>query len=116
MNDGGLLTIYQIENVADKGKMPTEKLVKVADGYYEELRVGVTRLYAALGANRVIDMLLRVFNTDVIENGMVVIPEDGNQYQVDAIQKNIGFDSVDITLKRVDDLYEIFSDNVTTSV
>lgn len=116
MNECGLLTIYQIENVAQKGRMPSEKLVKVVDGYYQELRVGVTRLYAALGANRNIDALLRVFNTDVIVNGMVVIPEDGMQYQVEAIQKNIGQDSVDITLRRVDELYEIFSLDTTDNL
>lgn len=111
MNECGLLTIYQIENIALKGRMPSEQLVEVESAYYQELRVGVTRLYAALGANRQIDALLRVFNTDVVVNGMVVIPEDDYQYQVEAIQKNIGQDSIDITLKRVDEYYEIFSDN-----
>lgn len=116
MNECGKLTIYKLENIASAGLMPSEKLVKLVDAYYDELRVGVTRMYAALGANRSIDDLLRVYNTDVLENGYVVIPEDGKQYQVDFIQKNIGKDSVDITLSRVDDLYDIYNEQTENIV
>lgn len=109
MDEQGLLTIYSLENVAPKGLKPSMKLVEVAQAYYSERQVGVTRMYAALGANHRIDALLRCYNTE-IENGMVVIPEDGNQYQVDAIQKVIGKDAIDITLIKVDSLYEIYTE------
>lgn len=115
MNEQGLLSIYSLENVAPKGSKPIQKLVLKATAYYDEQRVGVTRLYAALGANRRIDALLRAYNTDIIEGGMVVIPEDSKQYQVDAVQKVIGKDALDITLVRVEKLYEIYS-NPTTDV
>lgn len=109
MDEQGLLTIYSLENIAPKGLKPSMKLVEVAKAYYLERLVGVTRMYAALGANHRIDALLRCYNTD-IENGMVVIPNDGDQYQVDAIQKVIGKDAIDITLIKVDSLYEIYTE------
>lgn len=109
MDEQGLCKIYSLENTAAKGLKPVMKLVQKATAYYEERQVGVTRLYAALGANRRIDTLLRCFNTDVIVDGMVVIPQDGYQYQVDAVQKVIGKDAVDITLVRVEKLYEIYT-------
>lgn len=109
MDEQGLLTIYSVENTASKGLKPVMKLVEQTTAYYEERQVGVTRMYAALGANRRIDALLRCFNTDIVE-GMVVIPNDGYQYQVDAIQKVIGKDAIDITLVRVEKLYEIYTE------
>lgn len=111
MDEQGLLTIYSLENIAQNGRKPSMQLVEVCTAYYNERQVGVTRLYAALGANRRIDALLRVFNTDIVE-GYVVIPEDGEQYQVDAIQKVIGKDAIDITLVKLEKLYEIYTEPV----
>lgn len=110
MDEQGILTIYALENTAAKGLKPSLKLVEKATAYYSERQVGVTRLYAALGANRRIDSLLRCYNTDILIDGMIVIPTDGRQYQVDAIQKVVGKDAVDINLTRVDKLYEIYSE------
>lgn len=109
MDEQGLLTIYSVENTASKGLKPVMQLVEQTTAYYEERQVGVTRMYAALGANRRIDALLRCFNTDIVE-GMVVIPNDDYQYQVDSIQKVIGKDAIDITLVRVEKLYEIYTE------
>lgn len=107
MDEQGLLTYYSLENISPKGTKPIQKLVELGDCYYSERQVGVTRLYAAKAANRRVDGLVRCYNTEIIE-GMVVIPNDGKQYQVDACQKVIGKDSVDLTLVRLEKLYEIY--------
>lgn len=107
MDEQGLLTFYSLQNVAPKGLKPSMKLVEVAKGYYEERQVGVTRMYQALGANHRIDALLRVFNTQ-INKSWVAIPEDGTQYQIDASQKVMGKDAIDITLVEVTDTHEIY--------
>lgn len=109
MDEQGLLTIYALENVAPKGLKPSQKLVQKDTAYYSERQIGVTRLYAVRGANAQIDALLRCYNTDIIK-GMVVIPEDGNQYQVDECQKVIGKDCVDLTLIRIEKLYDIYAE------
>ena len=111
MDEQGLLTIYSLENISPKGLKPSEKLVEKCTAYYSERQVGVQRMYAALGANQRIDALLRCYNTEILE-GQVVIPNDGKQYQVNAVQKVIGKDAVDITLMRIEKLYEIYS-NIT---
>jgi hypothetical protein len=100
MDEQGLLTIYALENVAPKGLKPSQKLVQKDTAYYSERQIGVTRLYAVRGANAQIDALLRCYNTDIVK-GMVVIPEDGNQYQVDECQKVIGKDCVDFGIPRI---------------
>ena len=109
MDEQGLLTIYKLENTAPKGLKPSMKLVEIGTAYYSERQIGVTRMYAAKGANCRIDALLRCYNTQILE-GMVVIPNDGTQYQVDASQKVIGKDAVDITLVKVEKLYEIYAE------
>lgn len=105
MRDAGMLTIYSLENVAEAGLMPTEKLVKVCDAYYIERTVGVTRAYAALSANQQIDMLVRCFNTTLTANAEYVILEDDNQYRIGLKQK-VG-DDVDLTLVRLEDYLDV---------
>ena len=103
----GLCTIYSLENTATDGMMPTEKLVKICDAYYAERTVGYNRIYAAMGANHKFNMLVRVFNTDIPDEGMYVVLEDGKQYQIDIAQKIVGRDAIDLTLIRVEEYYEV---------
>ena len=103
----GLCTIYSLENTATDGMMPTEKLVKICDAYYAERTVGYNRIYAAMGANHKFNMLVRVFNTELPDEGMYVVLEDGKQYQIDIAQKIVGRDAIDLTLIRVEEYYEV---------
>lgn len=108
----GMLTFYILENKAPNGSMPVEKLVPVCQAYYSERAVGVTRLYAAMGANQRIDSLLRIYNFwDLPKVGRkrveYVIPEDGDQYRITAVQKVVDEDAVDLTLERLEELYDV---------
>lgn len=116
MRPTGICTIYSLENTASPGMKPTEKLVEICTAYYAERTVGYNRIYAAMGADHQFDMLIRIFNTDFIENGMYVILEDGKQYQIDISQKIVGRDAVDLTLKRVEDYYEVAESTVANNI
>jgi hypothetical protein len=105
MHDAGLLTIYSLANVAATGRMPTEKLVKICDAYYDERTVGVTRAYAALGAKQQIDKLVIAYNTTLPANAEYCILEDGNQYRISL--KQVQGDDVLLTLERLEDLYDV---------
>lgn len=111
MRDDGILTFYELRNTAPAGRMPTEKLVEVGTAYYGRMRVGVTRLYAALGANRSIDVLVRCYNTQEVPEGVkraaFVILEDGKQYRIDAVQEQTDLDAVDLTLVRLEEFYDV---------
>ena len=106
MDNVGMLSIYSLTNTANPGEMPTEKLVYIEDAYYEKRNVGVTRIYAALGADRRFDMVVRCFNTFTPQSGMYVIIEN-EQYQIDVCQEIIGQDAIDLTLVRVEEYYEV---------
>lgn len=107
MKNSGILTIYSLTNVANPGAMPVEKLVEICTAYYEERTIGITRAYAAMGADQQIDMLVRCLNTPTLSPAAeYVIPEDGLQYRVTLKQK-IDADTYDLTLVRLEDNYNV---------
>lgn len=115
MRDDGILTFYELSNISQPGRMPVEQLASVGTAFYGRRIVGVTRLYAALGANRNFDTLVRCYNTptvplasDGIHTAQFVILEDGLQYRIDAVQEQTDIDAVDLTLVRLEQFYDIY--------
>jgi SPP1 family predicted phage head-tail adaptor len=107
MRNPGILTIFELTNIAESGSMPVEKLVEVFKAYYEERTIGINRVYAALGADQQIDMLVRIFYTPTLPtNAEYVILEDGLQYRITLKQK-INADTFDLTLVRLEDNYDV---------
>ena len=108
MRDDGILTFYALQNTATPGRMPVEKLVSVGSSYYSRRNVGVTRMYAAAGANRSIDLLVRCHNTPSVPGGaLYVVPSDGNQYRIDFAQTLPDLEAVDLTLVRLEANYDV---------
>lgn len=96
----GLLKIYTARNTAEPGKMPVIKLEHLTDAYYQEEQVGVTRVYAAMAANQRIDLLVRCFFTENIQDAYAVKLEDGKAYEITLKQQRD--DDVMLTLKRME--------------
>lgn len=108
MVDSGVLTVYTLENTAENGRMPVEELVSSFTAFYSERSVGVTRLYAAIGVNQRIDMLVRIWNVESMPTGaLFCIPEDGNQYRITLAQRLPDLGAYDLTLERLDDFYDV---------
>jgi len=108
MRDGGIVTLYALENTAQPGFMPVEKLVKKGTAYYSYSTAGVTRIYAAMGANRQFDMIIRCHNMIALPDGVkYAIPEDGNQYRIDPAQPIYDEDAIDLTLVRLEDFFDV---------
>lgn len=106
MRDGGKLTICALQNVAESGFMPREALVDQTEAFFSYREVGVTRMYAALGANHRIDLLVRAWVTDLDPDWQYVIIDD-TQYRIDVAQ-TVG-DAVDLTLIRLEEKYDRFT-------
>lgn len=108
MRDGGIVTLYSLQNTADAGFMPVERLVAQGTAYYSYSTAGITRIYAALGANKRIDMVIRCHNMTALPDGVkYAIPEDGNQYRIDPAQPIYDEDAIDLTLVRLEDFYDV---------
>lgn len=118
MTNDGIIGVYRLQNTADAGYMPQMQLVKLFDAYFSRQRVGVTRLYAALGANAQLDAVFRLWNTRIDEampkdlfavfspSGGTVAG-DAEQYRITLAQDVVEQDAVDITVERLDKFYDI---------
>lgn len=110
----GTLRIYSLENKAAPGEMPREMLVpKIKeDLYYEDRVIGVTRFYAAKGADQQISKLVRIWAVPV-EIGNYVVADGRDQYRIDVIQPgrdDEGLKVVDLTLVREENHYDVFTE------
>lgn len=111
--DSGMVRICTLRNTAEPGSMPNEALVPVLSALFGERTVGYNRFYQAQGVNEQVDMLIRIWRTTEARIGMYAVlshSENDGQYRITNVQQMLDEDGLkvtDLTLKRMDDLYEI---------
>ena len=121
MKDSGTAIICSLINTAESGDMPAEKLIKENEHYFEERYIGFGRQYGAKGVNERVDMLIRIWRDPTARIGKYVILADyesqdnpeGDQYRIDNVQHTVDDDGLkvtDLTLYRMDELYEVITD------
>lgn len=124
MMDDGIVTICRLVNQADTGDMPKDVLKPLMDEQgnvmtwqFEERTVGYRRQYEAKSVMERVDMLIRIWRAPV-RIGMYAVLTDyegqeaeaGDQYRIDNVQQltdSDGLKVTDLTLYRMDELYEI---------
>lgn len=124
MKDAGIVTICKLTNTAASGLMPKEELIpleyegEVLTWRFEDRFIGYSRQYEAKGVGERIDKLIRIWNAPQVRIGYYAVltdyegqeNEDGDQYRIDNVQPQIdenGLKVTDITLYRLDELYDI---------
>lgn len=114
MFDGGEVKVYKVGDVSTPGDMPVEGLTFYQSFYFEERSIGMTRNYMAMQSNKQIDRLIRIWQDRAVDVGCVCLVTDGVgtdvQYRVASNQHQVndeGLKVTDLTLERVDDLYDI---------
>ena len=108
--DSGTLRICRLENNADAGNMPKDRLIQLRTHYYGERTVGYGRQYAAKGVNEQVDMVARIWQDRAVRIGMYVVTDDGNQYRVDNVQQLFDEDGLrvtDLTLSQLEALHDV---------
>lgn len=108
LNDG-VLSIYSLENIAEKGNKPIESLKEKEKGMrYEERTVGMARYWTAFQYQTKIQRILRVQRRDTIQPLNVVVPNDGEQYKIVQVQYPKDSPScMDLSLERLEARYDI---------
>ena len=113
MKDAGIIQICELVNSAENGAMPVEVLSPVLTDYYEERYLGITRYYAALGANARADILVRVWRTEEAKVGRYAVlsqSENDGQYRIIQVQNLLDDDGLkvtDITLESLGVNYDL---------
>ena len=113
MRDAGMVTVCTLLNTAQPGAMPVNRLSLVFADYFEERTVGYNRFYVAKGVNERVDLLIRTNRHTDARIGMYAVlsySENDGQYRITNVQQmtdDDGLKCTDITLARMDELYEV---------
>lgn len=117
--DDGVVLICDLDNIAIPPAMPVHRLAAKSQHFYAERTVGYNRQYAAMGVNEYVDMLIRVWMDRSIHVGQYAVLEDGSQYRIANIAQIVdedGLRATEITLRRMDDLYDVENANQFGSI
>lgn len=112
--EDGLASIYGVTDGAAPGYKPKPTLTKKVTLRYEERRLGIQRYYEAQQNQVQIERVIRVPRFSVVSSQDVAVTEDGKQYRVDLVQivTDVFPASMDLTLSRIDQKYEVLHDMV----
>lgn len=107
--NSGIIKIYSIENIADKGKMPVEKTTLKLSLRYRERTVGIGRYYSGMQNNIEIKKLVRCPRINSVSTQDLAVLHTGEMYKISQIQYPEDFKPpvMDLTLTEVMQKYEI---------
>ena len=114
--DSGELTLCTAKDIAEPGARPVYKLIPGNVHLYGERTIGYGRQYAAMGVNEQVDLLARIWQDRSARIGMYALI-NGEQYRIDNVQHltdEEGLKVTDLTLQRLDDLYDIAAETEKT--
>ena len=102
------MRLYALENIAEPGFMPAEKLVKKDEQYFSKVTTGITRRYLAEGASKFFSDVVRLWNTVSVPAGVkYAMDEEGIQYRITDERPVYDTDSLELTLERLEDYYNV---------
>lgn len=109
--DSGVVYLCALEDVAEAGHMPVQKLVKKNKYWFMTKTIGFARQYAAKGANESIDFYIRVQDGHDFRGGMYAVLGNGEQYRVTYCTPVTGDQDymryTDVTLARLDKYFDV---------
>jgi len=106
-NDG-VLSVCNVENIAETGYQPKIGLTVKHRLRYEERVVGFSRYYSALQNQIEIEKVLRVPYRQGITNQDVVVLPDCEQYSVQQVQViDVYPKCLDLSLSKIEQRYEV---------
>lgn len=130
MFDSGTFKLCNLENIAENGAMPKEKLVVKNKFWFEMRTIGINRQYLAKGVNERVDLVVRIPRYDDIEIGQYAVLGNGDQYRISFLTHGyndayytrldkgtfhkgyktvhiVDLDYTELTLVKVEDYYEV---------
>ena len=114
LHDAGTLKICSVEITEASGAMAKERLSPpLNEHYYGERTVGYGRQYAAKGVSEQVDLLAEIWEDRTVRIGMVAVTDREEQYRIDNVQHKLDEDGLRVswlTLRRLEDLYDIATD------
>lgn len=108
---GGILKVCKLVNTADKGFKPVYELEEKARYFYSKKSLSVNRSHFARQDGITIDNIVRCHNVlaDQFETDEYVVLDNGIQMQITDVNDYPDLNVTDLTLKKVNDLYDVIS-------
>lgn len=108
-HNDGTVRVYRVDNIAQPGDRPQEKLVLKRTLRYKERTVGLTRVRLAMQTGANVSYVLRVPRLRDISPQDVAVPNDGEQYRITLIQypEDTNPPAMDLELERLEHNYEM---------
>ncbi|MEG0528530.1 MAG: hypothetical protein RR531_13540 [Longicatena sp.] len=97
MFDDGIMHICCATNIAEKGNVPKYMWELKAMSYFKFEKVGITRFYSALNADRKIDALIRIWRNEDVDTKDECILNALKVYEVVQVQHGKDEDGLDVT-------------------
>lgn len=107
--DSGVLKICSVENIANPGDMPIDKLVEKSKHWYGDRTVGMTRYFVAKQADNEVERLVRIWQDKSITTRNYCVCDEV-QYKILQVQHLLDEDSLrvtDLTLERLGDPFVV---------
>lgn len=102
------MRLCELRNTARPGFMPFEELVVVDEQYCSNVTTGITRQYAAMGANKDYSLVVILWNICGIPHDVkYAVDEDDVQYRIDIARPIYDDDTTELTLVRLEDFYDV---------
>lgn len=95
--DDGLVEVFSVENVAEKGDMPKDRLSLKASYYFGYETVGLTRYYAAKSVDIAIDEVIHIYEDRTITTNDIAVV-NGISYTIKQVQHKKDDDGINITV------------------
>lgn len=110
MRDGGRVKLCALQDTAEPGRMPVEKLVVKAQPFFAYRTASTSRRWVADGADTQFDFIIRCYGVTLPPEGVeyVVMP-DGKQYRAN-FNPIFDDDAMDVVLTRLEDYYDVAAD------
>ena len=119
--DDGILTVYDVKNIAQGGDRPVMGLEEKAKYYFSYAQISITRYYTAMQANQEVSAVVNIPGWNDVKNTDVIIITEPEtlQYQVGLVQPELdenGLRIMKITLERLGQKYEVSSESKRSAV
>lgn len=109
--DDGIVYLCELNNEAEEGDMPKERLHKIARHWYGERTIGMNRQYLAKGVSEQIDLLIRIHWDRKARIGLYALLGNGEQFQITNVTRieddGNGLRYSELTLERLEDFYDV---------
>ncbi len=112
--DNGTLRLCTLENLANNGRMPIQKLVPYARHWYQERTIGMNRQYLAKGANERVDLYVYIHEERRARANQYAVLGNGEQFYVNmvdhVIEENTNLKYTTLSLQRLDQNYDVVAE------